>query len=905
MPGILPMKVIKVGSSAQARIAQACDRCRSKKIRCDGFRPSCTQCTNVGFECKTSDKLSRRAFPRGYTESLEERVRALELEIRELKDLLDAKDDKIDMLSKLHSPSHATFSGSRRPSSKQSPSSPATALESLEEEPSQSFRMHQDPVLHAGDHHDPRFTSQSNSCALLEAVKTKAQEVDRPCPDFDIDQLAPTTCPKVGAASRPVVKPSSHGPSRLISDQMVNVYFQEWAPLLPVLHRPSFLKLYEQFVSNSSAFDDVAELIQLHLVFGISATSNKTRISYSTSEITSYWLNVLDASARKNSMVNLQCLLLALMFCTQTGDWARVLQYKERSVGMACFLGLHQSQKRFGYDVLTSETRKKVFWSLYALDCFVSASLVDVDDEYISEQGIQPLLPGEYTKLSSALCIFTGARILSKVLTELYPSHATYEISMTTVSHLQEELDAWTDTLPRHLQMQFTDEKPSTHVISSRCPLLSLTYHYTRSLIHRPAACFAPNDLSSASIVALGTSSKHIIQLVALLDERNLAFSFPLNKDELLITAGAGILLQSLNLHPESKLLKDGQKTITSVLDMMKRRKATAYSEFRRLSGALVFFNLGRRSPGSRNSSNEDLQAKRDLQRLTSQFPASQASEQMYRTSGESSRSTLAVMPAPSNMTTSASATATASTSAGGKRFRPIAPSNASPRSSNEFSSFDNTSPRMSTSSRPPQQMHQPPRTMSVASVSASSSTVNLDFFPFPADAPQSRARLPPAQHHTSDTSEWETILGALSNDQLNLNSGVHDWNTLNGYMPLPQQDSHTTPQAHQFPKPTQATSIHSTVSASESDWAVNTGSIYQTTTNTTNDTSGYPANSGNGKTQSLLSLSDDSGEEFSSLDWGTSSAEDVDAFKIMMETLGSEGLGPDGSAVAWDDRPK
>ena len=30
MPGILPMKVIKVGTSNQARIAQACDRCRSK-----------------------------------------------------------------------------------------------------------------------------------------------------------------------------------------------------------------------------------------------------------------------------------------------------------------------------------------------------------------------------------------------------------------------------------------------------------------------------------------------------------------------------------------------------------------------------------------------------------------------------------------------------------------------------------------------------------------------------------------------------------------------------------------------------------------------------------------------------------------------------------------------------------
>lgn len=102
MPGILPMKVIKVGTTAQSRIAQACDRCRSKKIRCDGIRPCCSQCANVGFECKTSDKLSRRAFPRGYTESLEERVRVLEGETRELKDLLDEKDEKIDMLSRMH-----------------------------------------------------------------------------------------------------------------------------------------------------------------------------------------------------------------------------------------------------------------------------------------------------------------------------------------------------------------------------------------------------------------------------------------------------------------------------------------------------------------------------------------------------------------------------------------------------------------------------------------------------------------------------------------------------------------------------------------------------------------------------------------------------------------------------------
>ena len=84
------------------RIAQACDRCRSKKTRCDGKRPQCSQCAIVGFECKISDKLQRKSFPRGYTETLEEKVRELENENRRLlaicqfNKLQSQKNDTID-----------------------------------------------------------------------------------------------------------------------------------------------------------------------------------------------------------------------------------------------------------------------------------------------------------------------------------------------------------------------------------------------------------------------------------------------------------------------------------------------------------------------------------------------------------------------------------------------------------------------------------------------------------------------------------------------------------------------------------------------------------------------------------------------------------------------------------------
>lgn len=158
------MKVIKVGTSCQARIAQACDRCRSKKIRCDGIRPSCTQCTAVGFECKTSDKLSRRAFPRGYTESLEERVRVLEGEVRELKDLLDEKDEKIDMLSRMHSRSpgaHVTF---RRPSL---PSSASAEPREKSQEKDDKFKVQQAPLLLDDANNDSCFIGMSSGRTLI------------------------------------------------------------------------------------------------------------------------------------------------------------------------------------------------------------------------------------------------------------------------------------------------------------------------------------------------------------------------------------------------------------------------------------------------------------------------------------------------------------------------------------------------------------------------------------------------------------------------------------------------------------------------------------------------------------------------------------------------------------------
>ena len=202
----------------------------------------------------------------------------------------------------------------------------------------------------------------------------------------------------------------------------------------------------------------------------------------------SQWQGALGAIINQQTLPVLQCIILAQVYCLARGDYNKLTYYTGVAVNLSNRLGLHQSQKRFPLGALTRETRKKVFWTLYTLDAFAAAALglpklikdvdvetedpADVDDENVNEKGFQATLPGESTKLSSALALFRAARVLSKVLNELYPATSNCELSLSKINTLSEELDAWRANLAPHLRLEFVQDKPSTNVISSRCPLL-------------------------------------------------------------------------------------------------------------------------------------------------------------------------------------------------------------------------------------------------------------------------------------------------------------------------------------------------------------------------------------------------------------------------------------------------
>ncbi|RDL39211.1 Fungal-specific transcription factor-containing protein [Venustampulla echinocandica] len=611
MPGILPMKVIKVGSSSQSRIAQACDRCRSKKIRCDGIRPCCSQCSNVGFECKTSDKLSRRAFPRGYTESLEERVRSLECEVRELKDLLDEKDEKIDMLSRMHS--------NRRPSASSiSPNPPAEVRTETSTTPPKDdvFRVQASPLLLGAENSDSYFMGASSGRAFVDAFKRRVQESGKSLAGFNTDaflniQGDTTSLSQVPAPDMPTTPP------RMFSDRCVNVFFQEWAPLFPVLHKPTFLRLYEDYMSNPAQGLDDHKLAQLHLVFGIAGMSSEVPDREQIALCEYQWRSSLEAVLMDNSLATLQCLILALIYCVTKADYNRLQHYKGIAVGLSHRLGLHQSQKRFSFGALTIETRKKVFWTLYTLDCFSAASLglpkllkeedihaeypSDTDDEYVTEKGFQPTLPGEYTKISSALALFRVSRILSKVLDQNYPAAAAHELSLQSLNALENELNDWSEKLPAHLKLTFVQDKPSTDITGSRSALLSLSYYYIRTLIHRPAVGSTLGHKTSPSVISIADSSKHVIQIIQLLEERSMSFSFCLNKNEMLTLCGLSLLYQGLDLKQEGKLMQDGHRLVGVVIKYLEKASAPGGADFKRLAISMINMHSHSKQPPARS----------------------------------------------------------------------------------------------------------------------------------------------------------------------------------------------------------------------------------------------------------------------------------------------------------------
>ncbi len=267
--------------------------------------------------------------------------------------------------------------------------------------------------------------------------------------------------------------------------------------------------------------------------------------------------------------------------------------------------------------------------------------------------------------------------------------------------------------------------------------------------------------------MALASSSKRIIQILQLLDERNLSFSFCVNKNELVTLSGFGLLFQALDLDQEGKLMKDSQRTICTVIDTLNRNSAPGASEFRRLGCSMIAIRPDL-------AQNIKPQLHRSISAISTTSGASMSSQKQLQSLA--ARYTLATIGRQDQVCTSESRGASMSTFSTGlpkhRSGRKVDSPVPSASDSNLHSLFRSISKPEGSNSMPALTIKGSLHTPEIV-------IPNLDYFSFdndPPTSPEIKAPTTTGIENDPKTTDWEKILKSLGEGLDDDQGHVFDW---------------------------------------------------------------------------------------------------------------------------------
>lgn len=112
-----------------------------------------------------------------------------------------------------------------------------------------------------------------------------------------------------------------------------------------------------------------------------------------------------------------------------------------------------------------------------------------------------------------------------------------------------------------------------------------------------------------------------------------MSFSFCLNKNELLLLAGLGLLFQGLDLDRRGKLIQDSQRLLCSAIEILERNAAMGAAEFKKIACAMISIDrfpkgvrgsddtaARRKSDGNMAAPKASTKSARNLQAIASRF---------------------------------------------------------------------------------------------------------------------------------------------------------------------------------------------------------------------------------------------------------------------------------------------
>jgi hypothetical protein len=172
-----------------------------------------------------------------------------------------------------------------------------------------------------------------------------------------------------------------HPPSEIIAKQLMKTYFQTWHPIFPFLHGPSFLEEINQLYSGEtphSPHTAISQAVVLQCVFNLALLVSPNVHSGGISGIPSptHLLPTMGLLSLKSDMGTLQALLATKLYLLATMSLRPA-----SSIGgllSRCLLtaGLHRCPFRYPQmSSLERDMRKRIFWSAYTMDRYLSQAL--------------------------------------------------------------------------------------------------------------------------------------------------------------------------------------------------------------------------------------------------------------------------------------------------------------------------------------------------------------------------------------------------------------------------------------------------------------------------------------------------------------------------------------------------
>ncbi|KAJ7025346.1 fungal-specific transcription factor domain-containing protein [Mycena alexandri] len=473
------------------RLQRSCDICRKKKLRCDG--PNCSNCSCIGSPCTYLLPTQNRGPKNMLVQALRKENAALRAQLR------SQSLCSLCAQPRGYGPSKSASVFHHNP-----PESDTTAEP---EEPPENNDMISDELASRfhqfGLSAKNKYYGPSGGFALAnEAMAMKEKYLGRRIVSYPRRRLYWDILPweKEAFSNRPQY---IYPPGDLIAS-LIQLFFTNVHPTVPILHRPSF----EHAVEHGLHFRDTefgGVLLSLLAVASRYSEDPRVFVEGDTS-LSSGWKFANQVQIVKKlfqpTLYEVQMYSLMSLFCLGTSLPQNSWVYMALASRFLQHRGEHRKKREHDNLNFEDELWKRAFWSFIVLDRMVSvfvgrpsAFLVDydvdlpleVDDEYWDHGFMQPL--GKPSLMSYSVYYARLCEIVGDAMPRLYGSKKMKlelgwdgpEWERRTVAKFDSAMNDFFDSILPHLR--WNPDSPQEGPFFDQAATLHVTYHYVQIIV--------------------------------------------------------------------------------------------------------------------------------------------------------------------------------------------------------------------------------------------------------------------------------------------------------------------------------------------------------------------------------------------------------------------------------------